>query len=651
MLYHPYHSVPAHSDWKGNYPQILECAPHLRNAYISKQSISRLRNTYLLPLISTPTVMPDPIAITLDATGLAIALFKAVVDCYRIFTAAASTGKDVGRLHAHLLIQHGRLLQWGEDLGFTKGEDGLDKRLQSQTSLYNTVVIALASIKMIFTDTERLQKRYGIVPSEGEQPASNSTGDLEMLSMSAKRVDILSPAIVDGNAVSEALRKKMEEAECIQKSVAFIKRLRWAIHDRDKFQSLVADLRALNDDLYSLIPPISAEKIAYAVLGSLLRTNSLSRLENIRQAAEGSYSAISVAAGFRGLNIKLPLIDPQHKKRMDLPGSIKPQKSNNQGEIRCVATYIPHSQSDSIHVLIEWKQINPKWRDAEHKAILERVNDLAFLLNYAPKPDGFRTLHCIGHFEDDMTINRRFGFVYELPKHTNSKSAPISLYDLLRDNEDDEKEEPFLGDKFLLALALCKAVYELHLCNWLHKGIRSNNVLFFPRKSKMVLSSIQSPFLAGFDYSRPDNPAEISEQPNDIAFDLYRHPEYMSGKTPYRREFDFYGLGIVLLEIGLWLRVKALYSIDHTPQSFRQLLLEAYTEELGITMGQIYRDVVRICLKGDFHTQSRDGAELETESQAATGQAQREALKELNDDQLSHEFLYKVIAELQKCRA
>jgi Prion-inhibition and propagation len=595
--------------------------------------------------------MPDPAGLTLEATGLAIALFQAGVDCYRIFTAAKSTGKDAGRLQAHLLIQHGRLLQWGEDLGLTKGEDELDKRLQSQTSLYNTVIIALASIKMIFTDTDRLQKRYGIIPSEVDQPAPNSTGDLEMLTMSAKRVDILSPTIIDGNAVSEAIRKKTEEAECIQKSVAIIKKLRWAIHDRHKFQSLVADLRALNDDLYSLVPPISAEKIAYAVLGCLLQTNSLSRLENIRQAAEGSYSAISVAAGFRGLNIRLPLIDSQHKKRMDLPGSIKTQKSNNPGEIRCVATYVPQNQSDSIHVLVEWKQINPKWRDAEHNAVLERVNDLAFLLNYTPKPDGFRTLHCIGHFEDEMTINRRFGFVYEFPKHTNSRTSPISLYVLLRDNEDDEKEEPLLGDKFLLALALCKAVYELHLCNWLHKGIRSNNVLFFPRKAKTALSSIQSPFLAGFDYSRPDNPAEISEQPNEITFDLYRHPQYVSGRTPYKREFDFYSLGIVLLEIGLWLRVKALYTSDQTPQSFRRLLLETYTEDLGITVGQIYRDVVRICLKGDFHGQSRDYVGLGTESQAATEQAQIEGLGEHSDDQLSHEFLLKVIVELQKCRA
>src|SRR5438046_1649425 len=124
--------------------------------------------------------MPDPIGVTIGAAGLAIAIFRAGVDCYRIFTAAANLGKDSGKLQAHLLIQHGRLLQWGEDLGFAKGEDGLDSRLQIQTSLYNTVVVALASIKTTFTDIERLQKTYGLVASQPIPAAASTTGHLEI---------------------------------------------------------------------------------------------------------------------------------------------------------------------------------------------------------------------------------------------------------------------------------------------------------------------------------------------------------------------------------------------------------------------------------------------------------------------------------------
>jgi hypothetical protein len=175
--------------------------------------------------------------------------------------------------------------------------------------------------------------------------------------------------------------------------------------------------------------------------------------------------------------------------------------------------------------------------------------------------------------------------------------------------------------------------------------------LFFARKAKGALSSIHSPFLAGFDYSRRDNPAEISGQLHDISLDLYRHPQYTPGETRYKREFDLYGLGIVLLEIGLWLKVETFCTINHTPQSFRQLLLETYTDDLGIKVGSIYRDVVRICLRGDLIGQPRDRGELKTESDGVTDQSQKESLEEQRDDQLSREFLSKVIVELQKCRA
>ena len=66
-------------------------------------------------------------------------------------------------------------------------------------------------------------------------------------------------------------------------------------------------------------------------------------------------------------------------------------------------------------------------------------------------------------------------------------------------------------------------------------------------------------------------------------------------------------------------------------------------------MGAIYRDVVRICLRGDLNGQPNDTKIIETES--GTGGAQTEALEEQNNDLLSREFLSKVIIELQKCRA
>jgi hypothetical protein len=67
-------------------------------------------------------------------------------------------------------------------------------------------------------------------------------------------------------------------------------------------------------------------------------------------------------------------------------------------------------------------------------------------------------------------------------------------------------------------------------------------------------------------------------------------------------EYDYYSLGLVLLEIGLWCPLQ-LWSRKHktlSPHEFRRLLLTKYVPRLASSVGEAYRDLVRACLDGTF---------------------------------------------------
>jgi hypothetical protein len=114
-------------------------------------------------------------------------------------------------------------------------------------------------------------------------------------------------------------------------------------------------------------------------------------------------------------------------------------------------------------------------------------------------------------------------------------------------------------------------MFEFHKTFWVHKSFSSHTILFFPEPKSVddettetaVLSnqiSILAPYIVGFNYSRPDQPNQFSE-PAALPLELqrYRHPEYKNRPMQYfHRAFDYYSLGIVLLEIGLWYPLSAM---------------------------------------------------------------------------------------------
>ena len=334
-------------------------------------------------------------------------------------------------------------------------------------------------------------------------------------------------------------------------------------------------------------------------------------------------------------------------------------------------------------IYMEWKSINKQLRSK----IRPRVENLAHLL-HAPKHLSFRTLHCRGFFEDYEKA--QYAFVFNRPAEADPNRPPVSLLQIFR----LKNFLPSQTQRVRLARILASALSQLHSAGWLHKSLRADNILFFPSQPKTGEHksgiSLDEPYLVGYEYARFDATSEVSEQPSsNPEHDIYRHPSAIGDYSEsFNRLFDIYSLGLIFLEIAQWRPLRKIVSkvvpelgsiagsnggtaprsklkkpiagvlntdsapVPHVPltqiMKIREWLLDPTTEEnmpgtLDFLMGQIYRDAVMRCLKGDLVNQGSDEGE---------GMGQDDGcddLSELEGAKVTEGFFTKVVRELERC--
>jgi len=137
--------------------------------------------------------------------------------------------------------------------------------------------------------------------------------------------------------------------------------------------------------------------------------------------------------------------------------------------------------------------------------ILPRAENLAALLNLR-KDETFHSLTWKGIVEENGVVS----FVFDHPNR-DCAGEPRSLLDFF--SAKDGIAPPSLTVRLRLALRIACIVQNFHRTGWLHKNLRSENILFFP--SKDVADShdklLTHPVLAGFALAWFGAPTEISE--------------------------------------------------------------------------------------------------------------------------------------------
>ena len=220
-----------------------------------------------------------------------------------------------------------------------------------------------------------------------------------------------------------------------------------------------------------------------------------------------------------------------------------------------------------------------------------RIEALAVLLSEADD-HSICSLPFLGFFQEyDQNCH---ALVFEIRPFVDAglaaqPEAIKTLYDRLSQRA---LPAPTPGERVSIALSLARAVRQLHTAGWLHKGIRSENLLFFDT-GKEDHRSLQGPYLANFGYARSAGLTEVSEPAMNVSDVvsrvLYTHRDNLEGSS-FCKTFDVFSLGLVLLEIGLWKDMRSILSdseerytqaIDMAPHDSGSALVAFRDEKLS----------------------------------------------------------------------
>lgn len=570
-------------------------------------------------------------------------------------------------------MEQQRLFAWSETSGLLDLEaKNHDKILNS--NIFNlhrqTVLDMLVQIQCLFDEFTQHQRRHNNLKADrdddGLLSAPEKDAKLANFPMSDRKRDFIKNAMA-------RLRAKSQEG---------YQRLRWVSFDKVAFELLLSKFSALNDNMTNILDHSLQVEIRNTVQdtnrGVLLLHQKIADLGHLvlalkSQLAAGAESPLgssrlsqsekaasiealmqlSKLAKFKAFNEtidpktgKLTQVDEAAVKFLELAKPSEPRNVqvprylieldanvDESDEPRCEA--ILKTANGKKKVWIEWKDYDTVGLSPDtllKKDIVDRVRKLASLLNHSPKPEAFRTPHCLGFFDkadpdipaDDVDVlDRRLGLIFERPNDDllHTTLPPVSLHDLL---QDDRVRKPRVTERIRLANALSNCVLYLHAVNWLHKGLRSHNVLFFRTRSGHV--DYRQPYLSGFDFSRPGGSDEMTDVPGDDAEeDLYRHPNAQANRKRERqrskKSFDIYSLGVIFVELAHWKTVDQVLGIDMRrargkPEILRQvrdkLLEDAQIADIGAEMGEKFEDATKTCLVGETRSDVLSGDDKDT---------------------------------------
>ena len=277
-------------------------------------------------------------------------------------------------------------------------------------------------------------------------------------------------------------------------------------------------------------------------------------------------------------------------------------------------------------VWLEWKTyvIDGRYPSWWEDMVANRVKQLVTLLASRDKPKQFRAPQCLGYFYIQSEEEQKYGLVYEMPltvPQATPPSAPVSLLELMTTTK-----MPSLTKRKDLASSICQSLMYLHSVNWLHKGMRSSNIIFFVSEGEKIAFS--EPILSGFEYARPDTSGEATEPTPKYSEDnAYKHPESMNGiQSRSKKSHDIYSLGVILAEIAHWRSIYEMFPLPKDVKAARGavkhvrdfLLTSDFLDTTEGAAGEVYTEAMRKCLLGGEELGLfRDTEETEPEVGAA----------------------------------
>lgn len=435
----------------------------------------------------------------------------------------------------------------------------------------------------------------------------------------------------------------------------------WIGSDKARMQELMASLKEMNLNLRSLLSPHEQETMDYRLMARFIATENPLELEDISVEHDGEYADVTAAAELKRITVQgiVGFHAPEVHRYKSSVDNIEWHKSSLPNPARLppgpisLAQVLPLNRAvgllrvhdaNPVPVLVEWRDnFLTHTTPTESEARLDRLVSMLSAMHEAssststaasfasaPRSVDLSTLRPLGW----VTSSSRLGLIFSFPHSTSPR--PTSLRSkILLDRKRKDATPPALGLRFDLAYALAKALADLLTVGWIHKALRSDNVLFFDDAAVARLGRF---YLVGFTFARPGDvdTKDLSRLPvRESSWALYRPPRHVmekagvtaegdkvvgdsvegEGEEPRSRitaAFDIYALGIILLEMGLWQTIDTLKGqMKREEFNGPRGVLSQMVDTLSYRMGDIYAGVVRRCLSlEDLMTEDVDEIEF-----------------------------------------
>lgn len=547
----------------------------------------------------------------IGAIGFAFQVVDITIQAVDLWCRSNEVGEDVVFIQARLDMIRARLKTWEIEWDFQSNKHLEDEKFRKYGDL---ALKYLLIIQHRLTSMDNFHQKFpSLFKPDPKGTKSNAV---------KRTVEVAGIQDID----DDSLRKMEENIRDINKGNV-VERWRWA-RKEGRGLRMVEQVATLVSDLEDFFEPPFRDPNANIVFNQMLASKGAAAITSLPKDLKETIDegTVPLLSGLAMLKTELEKrADSSRTREMFKPPRLLKERRrlNTEGGARETAHLQGRNQPDPVPVLIEWKVISSSLSKSDQDTLSERIQDLAQLLHTEGKPDELHTLDCVGIVEIQGSDGQdlQLGLLFRMPQ----KSKVFTLADLLADGLPVS-----LTAKFVLAKVLAKALLFLHLASWMHKGIRSDNILFFADQVTEV--DLAQPYLAGFEYSRLNTPDAYTQNvDNNFENNLYRHPEHQgvpsvespSTKANPRKHFtfgaDYYSLGVVLLELGHWKSALAMTKDEGIDGAFemategRDIFLKNLAG-LQNKMGDAYTNIVSRCIKGEFPVASDQSSHTAQES-------------------------------------
>lgn len=530
-------------------------------------------------------------------------------------------------LHIRLRLERDKLVFWGILANISEDERTLSSGMRLSKHKVNGT---LQEMRLVLSDLVKYTVHYDVsqVAKHSEDGSADDASETISLksnsTLQRKALAFINETRRFPQHLGWAHFDKHEVAMLLAKLIAlndgmtqFLERCQQGRHVQMQQDTFMGILQANDsfDDLLDLMASLNATKAFTGMPAHDQRLLQLTRLKAFIVAIEETKSGINEDV------IKSRLGDPPARLRRILLEHRRLGKRENLDlgghPVRTWGTY------ETTPVWIEWRYCmfalsrvkvdKLTQRLADERAskgqnsaryVEDRIFRLATLLRDRQKPEEFRLPNCVGYIHE--AENHRFGLVFERA----GELLPSSLFEMLT----SPIPKPSLTARVQIARAVATAIWFLHATNWLHKGLRSDSIVFPSPFSTNA-------YLTGLDYSPPTNPNDVMERlAENQHHDLYRHPLTqfnfpINGTSGFTKLYDIYSLGVVMYEIGMWKPIHVILGLRDNERTRSAAATDVQTRLLGqeslmslaAEVGDIYMATVASCLSGDFGFDGFDG--------------------------------------------